>query len=396
MIGITGSSGKTSTKELAAQALRPLGHVHKSRGNFNNLIGLPLTLLGVDEGPGLAAVVLEMGMNCPGELRRLSEIARPSIRLITNIGPVHLEGCGGTLEGVARCKGELFETASPHDTLIVNDDDRLVSGLVAAASGRGSSPRVLRFGRGEHADLQLVRTEQRPDLRTTRVVVVDNLRGSGRHEVDLHAVGAVWGMNVAAALAVAASVDVPTNRAVAALRHFRPPPMRMEVHTLADGITLLDDSYNANPLSMRLAVQTALGLCAQQAAAAAEEGQGAGRHRRRRAVLCLGGMRELGTCSEELHQQVLRDIERDVAGFEGECVVLLVGPEFAASAPGSRSLHFASSTELAAAVKDGSALRCDMEAGDVVLVKGSRGIQMELVVEALRSRGSAQEVAMEI
>ncbi len=348
VVGITGSVGKTTTRSLVAAALAPLGPVHQSRGNLNNHIGVPLTLLAVEGTP--AAIVVEMGMSAPGEIALLQDIATPTIRVITNVRPVHLEGTG-TLEGVARCKQELFDGARPGDVLVINQDDPRV-----AAMPRPAGTRVLSFGRSLGCDARWLRSGLVPGGRGTRI----DLEVGGRAlAVELAAPGLHLGENVAAAAAVALALGVAEDLP-ASLAAWRPVGMRMRVEE-RDGWTVLNDAYNASPASMRAALETLRAMPA----------------RRRWAV--LGDMLELGDAEDRAHREVLR-----LALDAGLGHVLLVGPRFgrAARALGVELPWAARAEELPRRL---SALP---GAGDVVLLKGSRGMRVERFLLGLPGGGA--------
>ena len=345
VVGLTGSAGKTTTRALIALALEGMGRVHQTEGNLNNHIGVPLTVL---RAPVDAAVwVLEMGMNHPGEIDVLQDIARPTVRLVTNVGPAHLEGCGGTLGGVAAAKGELFAGARPGDVCIVNADDPRVAALPVPAGAR-----VIRYGVARDADVRLTDAAVDPMALVTRFrveadegVVLGQLPGPGLHLAH----------NAAAAVAVASALRVSFDGLGARLARYQPVGMRLRIEDGPGGIRVLNDAYNANPMSMAASLR---------ALAAIPDV---------RKVALLGDMLELGPSEAEAHAEVLT-----LANSLGLDLVGLAGPRFAAAAAGDPGvIAAADANELADRVRD--ALR----PGDLVLLKGSRGLQMERVLTAL-------------
>jgi len=355
VIGITGSNGKTTTKEMVASVCErasfsaPRSGVLKTVGTENNLIGLPLTLLRLAEQDAIA--VLEMGMSEPGEISRLTEIANPDVGVVTNVGPVHLEGCCD-LAGVAAAKGELFHGMRADATIAVNLDDDWVVKIAACFPGRR-----INFGRhgevrpGAVADFGLDGVAFDLDVagRTTKV----RLRLPGLHNLT----------NALAAAAVthATGIDVETIRA--GLEAIAAPPKRMQVVRLANGTTLLNDSYNANPANVAAAIEV---LTRQSG----------------RAVAVLGEMRELGPESAALHRSIGR-----LAAQRGVAVLVAVGAQAAAMVDGAReagmaesSLHTCTDPGAAAAL-----VTTLWRAGDLILIKGSRGPATE---EVVRLRGS--------
>jgi UDP-N-acetylmuramoyl-tripeptide--D-alanyl-D-alanine ligase len=351
VLAVTGSNGKTTTKEMLAAILAAAGgaaSVLKTTLNLNNLIGVPLTLLRLT-GRERHAVV-EMGMNAPGEIWRLAEIADPDVGVITNVGPAHLAGVG-SLEGVARAKGELFARMRRDAVAVANADDPRVAALAGAFPGR-----VVRFGAGAEIAAEAVRTGAggapafRLHVGTATAEVA--LRVPGRHNVT----------NALAAAAAAHAVGVGIDAIAAGLASAEAVGNRMRVVALPSGITILNDSYNANPASVAAALQSL-----------AESAVG-------RRIAVLGDMLELGAASAEHHRAVGR-----LATALGIDALHLFGEyaeETAAGAGGSgmpaAAIHVASSH---AAIAD--AIVRAAGAGDWVLVKGSRGQRMEEVVRLL-------------
>ncbi len=356
LIAVTGSSGKTTTKDMLAAILGQGGDGLATAGNFNNLIGLPLTLLQL--APRHRWVVLEMGMSARGEIARLAEIAAPGVGVITNIGPAHLEELQ-SLDGVARAKGELFAALTPGATAVINADDERVMGLPVA-----NGVHRLLFGQAPEAT---VRAESIGS--DGEAVHFDLLLPSGRWPVRLAVPGRHNVANALAAAAAGMAVGVTPGEIVAGLEAFRPRAGRLEVVHLPGDILLFDDSYNANPLSMKAAL-TAL----------AESGG-------RRKIAVLGDMLELGPMATELHQEVGREVVSSADRL------LVLGNFAAATAAGARDagmdpelIRIVAGHEEAVTL-----LRSWLHPGDRVLVKGSRGMRMEKVSGALRAAETCRQ-----
>lgn len=353
VVAVTGSNGKTTTKELVAAALRPLGAVLRTPGNFNTDVGLPLTILSATGAE--AAWVLEMAMRAPGEIAYLTEIAEPDIGIITNVAAAHLETLG-SIEGVARAKGELFAGLGPQGTAVFPADDS----LIAAQAAPVAQERRLTFG-GHQGDVRILDfvpagaggAVVRYAVRGTPVVV--RLPLGGAHNAR----------NGAAALAAAVAAGVSPVQAASGLETVTLPPHR-SAPVAAGGRTILDDCYNANPASMNAAL----------GALAAASGDG-----RRFAI--LGDMLELGPGAEAAHKELGRAAGggAGLAGLAavGQFAPLVVGEARAAGLTAERAV-VATSPEAAAAV-----LAPWTSAGDWILVKASRGLRLERAVEALRA-----------
>ena len=343
VIGITGSNGKTTVKTLVASILSLHGRTHVSVGSFNNEIGLPLTLLAMPEDAEYA--VLEMGAGKPGDIAYLAAIARPEIGLVNIIAPAHLERMG-SVEGVAETKGALYQALPADGVAIINADDAF-AGFFAGLAG---TRRVLRFGLEHKADVGADIVEPRADgsrfvLSTPEGDAEVNLALPGRHNVA----------NALAAASIALALDVPLATIVAGLEQARAVAGRLRRVILPGGVTLIDDSYNANPSSMAAAIATL----------ALADGE---------RWLALGDMAELGADARALHAGVgakarERGIER----------LFAVGPLGAATveAFGTGGEHYADKAALIAALKAG------LHGGVTCLVKGSHSAGMDEVVRAL-------------
>ncbi len=351
VFGITGTSGKTTCKEMLASILTALGPGLKSAGNYNNLIGVPLTLFGLR--PEHQWAVIEMGMSARGEIARLAEIARPNIGLITNIGAGHLENFDG-LSGVAMAKGELFIGLPADGIALINVDDEEVSILPVA-----NSVRRVTFGINPNADVRADNITVHNGSVSFNLVIAGAARRvilplPGRHNVA----------NALAAAAAATVVGVSMQAIVAGLESFQPCPGRMELIELPGDVVILEDSYNANPLSVRAALDALHDL---------------GTPGRRIAV--LADMLELGPSAPELHQQIGAIIpERaDWLFTYGALAKEIAQGARGAGLDAARIFSEANHDELIEHLLE------LLKPGDRVLIKGSRGMRMEKVTAALRA-----------
>jgi UDP-N-acetylmuramoyl-tripeptide--D-alanyl-D-alanine ligase len=352
VVGITGSAGKTTTKDVTAAFLGLRYGVLRSSGNFNNHIGLPLSLLGLRGGAEVA--VVELGMNHAGELRRLVEIAEPDVRVWTNVAEVHLEFFP-SVEAIADAKAELFAGATSRTVLVANADDHRVMARVPVFPGR-----VVTFGVAAGATVRASGIEERGiDGTSARVDV-----GATSAHIDVPLLGAGNLQNVLAAIAVAVEFGVPLGDVTERTRALRASTHRGDVIHLGHGVVVVDDAYNSNPSAL-------LGALAVVAA----------ERRFARRVAVLGEMLELGPQGLALHEACGR-----AAAASGLSLLVTVGRQAARrmaraavddGMPESSVVQVESSAE--AAEIAGSSVR----AGDLVLVKGSRGIRTERVVERL-------------
>ncbi|MFA7537019.1 MAG: UDP-N-acetylmuramoyl-tripeptide--D-alanyl-D-alanine ligase [Desulfuromonadales bacterium] len=354
VVAVTGSSGKTTTKEMLAGILAQTGSGLKTEGNFNNLIGLPHTLFRLRKGDRWA--VLEMGMSARGEISRLARIAAPQLGIITNVGPAHLETLHG-LDGVARAKGELFAVLPAGGTAIINGDDARVTAIPVA-----NGVRRLFFGTGAGDDVRADNVE----------ICGKNIRfqlilPTGVHPVHLSAPGRHNVHNALAAAAAANALGVAAADIVRGLEAFRPGRGRMGLMQRPDGVTVLEDFYNANPLSVRAAL------------VALDELEGNGRR-----IAVLGDMLELGAEGPALHRQVGAEAARhaDYLLLLGEMAGETAVGALRANMPKERVIPLASHAAAIAALTE------LLRPGDRVLVKGSRGMKMEQICDALREMAS--------
>lgn len=343
VVGVVGSNGKTTTKELISSVLETRFSVHKTTGNLNNHIGLPLSLLRAPEGAEV--LVMEMGTNQPGDVRQLCEMARPTIGVITNIGMEHLQGFG-TLEGVRDAELELLPFVN---TVVVNGDDAfLMDGVKGSFQGKIitfgiDSPHVLVRG----SDCEAGDSGTHFALKTS----------SGQISVDFRLFGAFNVANALAAAAVGSEAGLALPEIRRGLEAFSGVAMRFAV-VRQGGVTYLADMYNANPSSMDASVSELLRF----------------RTPGKRAVAVLGDMLELGEHAAELHAELGSRLRIDGVGF-----FIGVGPLMREAVAAYGDEAFAADD----AVQAAEFLRERLQMNDIVLIKGSRGMRMERVCEAL-------------
>ncbi len=350
LVAITGSNGKTTVRAMTDAILSRTGRTLSTRGNLNNDIGLPLTLARLSADDRFA--VIEMGANHPGEIDYLTRIAQPTIAVVTNAGPAHLEGFGD-LEGVARAKGEVFARLAAGDTAVINADDRFAP-LWRELAG---TARVIDFGLERPAAVQ---ADWSGDVSGSRVVLKTP---RGELELQLPLPGRHNVMNALAATAAALAAGVDLDAVYRGLESLSPVAGRFTVRHLPDGVTLIDDSYNANPESLQVALDVL-------ATAPGET------------WLVLGDMGELGTEAAALHREAGRRARH--AGIDRVFGLGELAQE-AVDAFGDRGMAF---DTLAALLAGLDALR---RSELTILVKGSRRMRMERVVDALG--GSDQDPA---
>ncbi|HXD16860.1 MAG TPA: UDP-N-acetylmuramoyl-tripeptide--D-alanyl-D-alanine ligase [Vicinamibacterales bacterium] len=352
VIAITGSAGKTTTKDTIADFLSGSYRVVKNRGNLNNHIGLPLSLLQLRDHPDVA--VMELGMNHAGEISTLVAIADPDVRVWTNVGDAHL-GFFESPDAIADAKGEILEGAEPQDVLVCNADDPHVM-----ARARQFAGRIVTFGEADGASVRATAIEDRGiDGMRARVTTA---YGEGTLETPLLGRGNL--SNVLAATAVALDFGIPLDTVADRATRLRASDRRGAVHRLRGGVTLVDDSYNSSPTALKRALDVI-----------AKEGRAA------RRVAVLGEMLELGAYSADMHRQCGR-----VAATAGLAALFAVGgapardladAAVAAGMDASAVRYFESSGAAAPAIA--AAIR----AGDVVLVKGSRGTRTDLIADRI-------------
>jgi len=355
VVGVTGSSGKTTTKDLLADLLARLGPTTAAPGSFNNEIGLPLTLLRVE--PDTSFAVIEMGARGIGHIADLARLARPHVGCVLNVGSAHMGGYADGRRGIAVAKGELAEAAS--DLVVLNADDPLVAEMADRARAE-----VVTFGEHPKAAVRAERVEVDRLGRASFDLVVDG----ERHRVRLGLVGAHQVANALAATAAAVRLGLSPAEAAAGLAEARPRSRwRMEVTTAPSGLIVVNDAYNANPESMRAALKALVDMRADG-----------------RAWAVLGPMAELGDISDAAHEDIGR-----LAVRLGVDRLVAVGPE-------ARRIHLGASLE---GSWDGESIQvpgvdeavalvaAEARPGDVVLVKASRAHGLERVAAGLLDPG---------
>ena len=359
VLGVTGSSGKTTVKEMAAAILGQGNRVLKTMGNFNNLVGLPLSLLSVSYCHDFA--VLEMGMNRSGEIARLTRIAEPDVSCIVNVQDAHLTGLGD-IQGVAKAKGELFQGSKSWGILVINIDDKRIRSLA-----RSCGQEKITFGRNRKADVRATHLHSLGEKGMAFTLHIHGektrvkTKGLGKHNV----------MNCLAAAAMAVGVGMNIHEISEGLSLFKPFDKRQQVKDLPGGLKLLDDCYNANPASMEAAIETLKTLGHGQKTAA-----------------ILGDMLELGDQAESAHRLIGEsvvchkiDYLLTVGDFGQEVVQGAIDSGMARK----RAKNFASKEDLSNylhKLED----KGELLPGDWILVKGSRGIRMETIISELKNK----------
>ena len=349
LIGVTGSAGKTTTKEAVAHVLASKFRVLKSEGNFNNHFGLPLMLLKLEVEHDLA--VIEMGMSHAGEIRALARIAHPDIGVVTNVAPVHLEFFD-SLAGIARAKYELIESLPSNGTAVLNADDEYVSQF-----GRDFKGKVIKYGTSIGADVRAESVQSNGAEGSEFDIVVAGTREHAR----LPLIGGHNVLNALAAVSVSIASGIKVSEAVAALSTLKPADKRGQVLQLGN-ITVINDCYNSNPKALRAMVDA---LAAMKAT---------------RRIVVAGEMLELGPQGETLHREAGRHIAEKkidmLIGVRGLAQALVDGAKQA----GTRAEFVATPEEacewLAREARD----------GDVVLMKASRGVKLEKALETWQAK----------
>ncbi len=345
VVGVTGTNGKTTTKEMIASILSTGHSVLSSRGNLNNQIGLPLSLSGLN---GQEVAVLELGASQPGDIDELCRIAYPDVGVVTNIGPGHLAGFG-SLEVVRDTKLEIAKYAK---TLVINNDDRLLSERVDELKKQGL--RLITFGLSDGSDIRASKVE-----RTQRGVSFVVSGAWGEFTVNLPLIGLFNVYNALAAISVALMFSVDISSIRDELSRFKGVPMRVEKRQFR-GALVISDLYNANPASMEEAIKELVSL------------------KSKRAIAVLGDMLELGAYEETAHRKIgrmLSELPVDVFISVGKRMAF-AGEEFERFANGSRKHYHVSEPEEARKVLQGI-----ISSDDTVLIKGSRGMRLERILE---------------
>ena len=350
VVAITGSTGKTITKDFAASVLSRKGSVVFPRESYNNEVGVPLTIL--EAAPGTCFLVLEMGSRGMGHIRDMCAIARPVVGVVTNVGFAHLRYFR-TRDRLAEAKGELVRALPPQGTAVINAGDEY-----AAYLRRQAACRTVTFGYGREAE---VRAENIYVDAGGRARFILRLKGGEKGEVQVTLPGRHNVENALAAAALGEIMGVKMEGIIAGIEEAKVTGWRMEMITKPDEITIINDAYNANPVSMRSALM-ALGDIA----------------RGKRAIAVLGDMAELGPVSERAHQEVGR-----IAVDYGTDILITVGRKARKIAQAAREKGLPRGSVYAVERVDRAAeiLRAILEPGDVVLIKGSRFLGLEKLVE---------------
>ncbi len=349
VIGVTGSAGKTTTKDVIAEMLATQMKTAKTVGNLNNHVGLPLSLLRVDENA--KAAVIEMGMNHAGEIRDLAAIAKPDVGVVTNVGYAHIEAFE-SIEGIAAAKRELIESLPPGGTAVLNADDPRV-----AAMARG---KTVSYGTSAAAQVRAEDIEETPDGVKFRVGAAHfSTSLSGRHSVS----------NILAGLAVAQVYGIEPARLIDAVRDLQPGKMRGERFE-HHGILIYNDCYNSNPDAVRAMLDVLRDTPA------------------RRRIAVLGEMLELGRWAEPLHRDVGNyAVEQGIdvlVGIRGAAWSFVDAAKLAGLSAGA-ALFFDDPAEA------GRAVRSIAQPGDVILFKGSRGVHVERALEQFLAKSDGSE-----
>ena len=369
VVGITGSVGKTSTKEMLRAILGGQGRVHAAEASYNNHWGVPLTLARMPEETEFA--VIEIGMNHPGEIAPLARMADLDVAMITTVAPAHLEAFE-SIEGIAHEKASILDGLRPGGVAVLNADIEMTPILRAKAAAVGA--REVLFGTSERADWRIQSVELAGETTVVRATrsgtpILFKVRSPGRH----------FAANATAALAVAEAMGGDTAISACDIGQWAPPSgrgtrERIVTDALEEiGFDLIDDAFNANPASMAAALDVLIG---------AEPENGKGRLSTGRRIAVLGDMLELGPTEGALHEAIARH-----PGLEAVTVIHCVGPRMRALwqvlPRGQRGQWVETAAELAARA------RSLVDAGDIVLVKGSKGSKVSLVVDGLRKLGQA-------
>lgn len=357
VVALTGSNGKTTTRAMAQQVLATQFSVLATVGNLNNAIGLPLTLLRLT--PEHEVAIVEMGMNHPGEIDYLGGIAEPETGIITNVAPAHLEGLG-SIDGVRDAKGELLARIQKDGTALLNADDPKVLELVPR-----SPVRTVLYGESKTATVRAVDIEDRSEGLRFRLITPE-----GDTDVRLRVNGRFMVSNALAAAAAGRQLGLSPEQIRSGLERFVPVKGRMEVRS-AGRIRIIDDTYNANPASMAAALRTLESLKGGN-----------------RGIAVLGDMLELGDAAAALHRELGEGVGRS------DVHALFAAGDFSEElAAGARAAGMAAEQIITGEVEDlAREIPSMVKAGDWVLVKGSRGMRMERVVERLMATASEDSV----
>lgn len=351
-VGITGSVGKTSTKDMVTCAVADRYNVLKNEGNFNNEIGLPLTMFKLDTNHEVA--VVEMGMSAVGEISTLAAIVRPKVGIITNVGLSHIENLGSR-QNILKAKLEILDGLQPEGLLILNGDDVMLSGVKNLLSCRTVS-----YGLEEGVDYQAYNIQSRGEFGIDFSITIEE----AEYTVQLPVPGVHNVYNALAAIAAGVELGVPMRNLLEGISHFRPGKMRLNI-VKAHDMTIINDAYNASPQSMSAALDVLLEMQST------------------RKIAVLGDMLELGDWAERAHTETGIQVARKKPD-----ILVTVGKEAASIVKGAIEAGFSPSR--ATMLQNNSQaiehLRKALLPGDAVLVKGSRGMKMEQIVQALTEK----------
>lgn len=347
LVGITGSVGKTSTKEMIYAVLSGKWHVHKTEGNYNNDIGLPLTLFGLN--PMHEAAVIEMGMNHFGEIHKLAQTALPDVGVITNIGTSHIENLGSR-EGILKAKLEILDGLDPNGLLVINGDNDLLATLDTLP--------VKHVSYGLNPKNDYWAKDIRSEGENTYAAVTTP---KATYNICIEALGEHMVYNTLAAIAVAEHYGLTKTEILKGLGTYKPAKMRMHIETLTSGITVIDDTYNASPDSMQAALKVLSDYTVKG-----------------KRIAVLGDMFEMGDFAKHLHEEVGK--------FAATCPIdelITVGQlagyikEGYDATSGHKSLHYSSKEAFIEEALN------QFKKGDCILFKASRGMQFEKLVQAV-------------
>jgi UDP-N-acetylmuramoyl-tripeptide--D-alanyl-D-alanine ligase len=355
VLAITGSTGKTSVKDLTAAVLSPRYRVTASPRSFNTEVGVPLTLLAASEDTEV--VVCEMGSRGRGHIALLTRVARPLVGVVTNVGPAHLE-MFGSLRGVADAKAELVEALPEEGTAVLNADDPVVRDFAQRTAAR-----TLLYGTSEDAEIRGEELSLDPEGRASFTLRTPH----GSERVELAVPGEHMAWNALAACGAGVALELSAGECAAALKEARISPWRMEVFDTGDGVRVVNDAYNANPTSMAAALRAARWIA----------GQG-------RCIAVLGEMAELGAVSGEEHERVGELLAR--LGIDRLITVGVPARQISVGAV-REGVEPERVTACDTAEEALAAVRSSTRPGDVVLVKASRRVGLERLAEALRGDG---------
>ncbi|MDR5683042.1 MAG: UDP-N-acetylmuramoyl-tripeptide--D-alanyl-D-alanine ligase [Armatimonadota bacterium] len=361
-VGVTGSTGKTTTVRMIESVLQRAAPTHASQPNWNAEVGVPLTVFGLRRDHRY--LVVEMAMRGAGQIAQLCRAVRPAVGVVTNVGESHL-ALLGSIEAIARAKAELVDALPPDGAAVLNADDPRVAAMDVRCRGR-----VVRYGLATAADVHA--TDVRIDAEGCRFRLA---AGADTAAVHLPVPGQHFVSNALAAAAVGVVEGVSVGAIADALSGFRPPPGRLQLRRLGGDVVVCDDTYNASPASLRAALETARAL------------RGG-----RRLVAVLGEMRELGPRADAAHQEA-----GALCAAEGVDALVVVGELGSRIAQGARAAGMRSGAIHASAdAADAARLAAELvRDGDLVLVKGSRAVGLERVVAGLASARSSAAVPTE-